>query len=251
MAIAINGTSGITFPNASVQAAAALPGSQGQVFTSSSTFTIPAGVTALKVTVVGGGGGGGGFRAGVASGSGGGAGGASVKFLTGLTSGNTLSVTVGSGGTGGRGPQGFGGVVPTAGGTSSVASGTQSITTISATGGDRGGNSYNNDWNRVISGGVGSGGDLNIQGGSIQSARVRVFACCGSSTSFVQYTKGGESYLSSSATPTAFTGTSGTGTASVLGAGGSAGYPDNGTANNNEDNLTSGAGGAGVVIFEW
>ena len=39
--------------------AAGLPGILSQIFTSSGTFTIPSGVTALKVTVVGGGGGGG------------------------------------------------------------------------------------------------------------------------------------------------------------------------------------------------
>jgi hypothetical protein len=225
--------------------------SGGQTFTSSGTFTIPTGVTALKVTVVGGGGGGGGFYPGAVAGSGGGGGGASVKFLTGLTSGNTLAVTIGSGGTGGRGAQGFGGVVANAGGTSSVASGTQSITTISATGGSRGGNAYNNDFTRIVTGGVGSGGDLNIQGGSYQGNFVRYFACCSAFPSLTFYNAGGESYLSSSATPTAFTGTSGTGTASVLGAGGSAGYPDTGTANNNSPNFTSGSGGAGVVIFEW
>jgi hypothetical protein len=36
-----------------------LPGSQGQVFTSSGTFTVPSGITAVKVTVLGGGGAGG------------------------------------------------------------------------------------------------------------------------------------------------------------------------------------------------
>jgi hypothetical protein len=113
--------------------ALAPPGTQGQVFTSSGTFTIPTGVTAVKVTVVGGGG------AANNNGSSGGGGGAAIKYLTGLTPGGTLTVTRGA-----------------AGGTSSVASGTQSISTISATGGG------------VLTAGVGSGGDLNIsgQGGS-------------------------------------------------------------------------------------
>jgi hypothetical protein len=136
-------------------------GLQGQLFTSSGTFTIPTGISAIKVTVVGGGGGGGnapsgGYRGGnggastITSGTqtistvtgGGGQGGVSgssptassggtlnfttqqysatgygiggssdyssgsasgqaIKFLTGLTPGNTISVTVGSGGSGG------------------------------------------------------------------------------------------------------------------------------------------------------
>lgn len=127
---------------------AGLPGLGGQVFTSNGTFTIPAGVTRLKVTVVGGGGGGRGDSDGVAGGAGGG--GAAIKFLTGLTPGNTLSVTVGGGGSGGA-P----GTVGNTGGTSQVASGTQSITTVSASGGTS-----------DQLGGIGSNGDANIRGGA-------------------------------------------------------------------------------------
>ena len=111
-------------------------GISATTFTSSGTFTIPTGVTKIKMTIVGGGGNG---SAGTTSGSnklgggGGGGGGAAIKYLTGLTPGNTLTVTVGS-----------------AGNTSSVASGTQSITTVSATG----------------NGGLGSSGDINIRGGA-------------------------------------------------------------------------------------
>ena len=106
-----------------------------EIVTSSSTWTIPAGVTKLKVTVVGGGGDGGSVsgRGGTVGGSGGGA---AIKYLSGLTPGNTLAVTVGA-----------------AEGTSSVASGTQTISTISATGGGTG-----------VAGGVGSGGDINTGG---------------------------------------------------------------------------------------
>jgi hypothetical protein len=55
---------GITFNDATVQTTAAAPsayiGGRGQVFTASGTFTVPTGVTSIKVTVTGGGGGGGG-----------------------------------------------------------------------------------------------------------------------------------------------------------------------------------------------
>jgi hypothetical protein len=129
----------------------------GQVFTSSGTFTIPTGVTAVKVTVVGGGGGGGAFFNCAGTGGGGGGGGSSIKYLTGLTPANTLAVTVGAGGTVSATDTNN----STAGGTSSVASGTQSITTISATGGAKG-NGYPST---AGAGGVGSGGDLNITGG--------------------------------------------------------------------------------------
>jgi len=99
------------------------PGSGGfstmSVSTSSNTFTIPSGITTIKITVVGGGGGGG--------------------NANGSTDGAT-------------------------GGTSSVASGTQTITTISATGG--GGTASSGT--QPTDGGVGSGGQLNITGSSGQ-----------------------------------------------------------------------------------
>ena len=88
-------------------------GQRAQLFTGNGTFTIPTGVTALKVTVIGGGG-------------------------------------------GGRGAGGNGG----AGGNSSVASGTQTITAITANGGAGG----TNNGNRSV-GGAASNGDINIAGG--------------------------------------------------------------------------------------
>jgi hypothetical protein len=95
MPITLNGTSGITFPNNSVQAAAALPGNQGQVFTSNGTFTIPSGVTAVKVTVVGGGGGGGSGT------SNNGSAGGTSSVASGTQSITTISATGGGGGAGG------------------------------------------------------------------------------------------------------------------------------------------------------
>jgi hypothetical protein len=104
----------------------------------SATWTIPAGITKVRVTVVGGGGNGAG-----SAGGGGGGGGAAIKILTGLTPGNTLLYTVGG-----------------AGATSQVASGTQTITTISATGGSAGTSGAAGG-----AGGIGSNGDLNFAGG--------------------------------------------------------------------------------------
>lgn len=125
-------------------------GAQGQVFTSNGTFTIPTSITAVKVTVIGGGGGGSG--AGIAGSAYGNGGGTAIKWLTGLTPGNTLSVTIGAGG-GGGGQVTHG----SAGGASTVASGTQSISTITGNGGSA---SSSN------AGGTASGGDLNIPGGA-------------------------------------------------------------------------------------
>jgi hypothetical protein len=64
---------------AAANGSAGLAGVFGQVFTSSGTFTIPAGVTALKVTVVGGGGGAGAATA-INTGGGGGGGAAPSGF---------------------------------------------------------------------------------------------------------------------------------------------------------------------------
>lgn len=98
-----------------------------QPFTSSGTFTIPAGVTKIKATLTAGGGGGcngsapGNQNNGV---GGGGAGGTVTHVLTGLTPGNTITVTVGAGG-----------AAQTSGTNSTLTSGTQTITTVTAVGG--------------------------------------------------------------------------------------------------------------------
>jgi hypothetical protein len=135
------GTSGnILTSNGTAWTSAAAPaGGFGnmEVFTSSGTFTVPAGITKVKVTVVGGGGGGGT----TVSGSGGGGGGTAIKVVTGLTPGGTVTVTVGGGG-----------ALANSGGTSSFDA------FCSATGGSVGGTSGGVGGN----GGTGSGGDLNI-----------------------------------------------------------------------------------------
>ena len=197
-------SSGIKFSDATTQTTAPLiiPGVFGQVFTSSGTFTIPTGVTALKVTVIGGGGGAGGS--------------------------NT--------GTGG------------AGGSSSVSSGSQTISTISATGGLGAIGTTS-----ARSGGLGSGGDINAKGGN-----------------------GGQSIGGTLLAPSS-TNTQ-TPTAGLNGGGGDGGYGGAGggsaikylTGLTSGDTLTvtrgaggaggngggccpftGGAGGGGVIVFEW
>jgi hypothetical protein len=142
---------------------ASLPGLGGQVFTSSGTFTVPAGVTRAKVTVAGGGGSGGNARGNFqpsprggfttpAYGGGGGGGGVAIKFVTGLTPGGTVSVTVG----GASGTSSFGAFVSaTGGGTSATAQGSPNTALAYTTGG---------------AGGTGSGGDINISGGAGRNA---------------------------------------------------------------------------------
>ena len=101
-----------------------------QVFTSSGTFTVPAGITRAKVTVVGGGGSGA-----AGAGGGGGGGGTAIEIVTGLTPAGTVTVTVG----GVAGTSSFGAYCSATGG----------ATVASIVGG---------------AGGVGSGGDINLSG---------------------------------------------------------------------------------------
>ena len=146
-----------TWPNQTINSSSGSTGPSGTVYTSNLNFTIPAGITKIKVTVIGGGGGG---AVGSASngGAGGGGGGAAIKWLTGLTPGATIAVTIGTGGAG----SGYGVGNGTTGGSTTISSGTQTISTVTATGGT-GGLAIG-----PISGGGGLGndGDLNIRGGS-------------------------------------------------------------------------------------
>lgn len=162
---------GITVTNGSGSITIAASGSSSAIPTvdvktsgSSATWTIPTGITKVKITVVAGGGAGSAGTAG-RGGGGGGGGGTAIKYLSGLTPGNTLTYTVGA-----------------AGASSQVASGTQTITTISATAGGAGGTESG------ATGGIGSNGDLNIggQGGGTGFEDVDTTPCGGT---------GGSSYL--------------------------------------------------------
>lgn len=106
-----------------------------QVFTASGTYTKPAGLKRVKVTVVGGGGNGGGASANNAGGGGGG-GGASIKVIEATALGATETVTVG----GAAGTSSFGAHCSATGGASAAAG-------------------------AGAAGGIGSGGNTNIGGG--------------------------------------------------------------------------------------
>lgn len=203
-------------------------GNQGQIFTTvgASTFTIPANVTAIKVTVVAGGGGGGGSTACGASAAGGGGGASLIKYLTGLTPGNTLAVTVGAAGTAGSSSGGNGG----AGGTSSVASGTQTITTLTCTGGAAG---AGNNGNGTTLGGAATNGDVNVNGGPSAKGDSNGSSGRNGGSSGLQFGSGGAGGNASAA-----------GGAAPTGYGGGGGGAGIGT-------FAGGVGRQGIVIFEW
>ena len=147
MAIVIN-NSGITYPDGTSDTAA--PVDKGALisittFTSSGTFTAPAGCSNVYVQVVGGGGGSAGYC------ESGGAGGYAEGFYP-VSAGSTVSVTIGGGG---------GGVtyyaVASSGGTTSFGS------YVSATGG---GGANTTIQHGGGAGGSGSGGNVNIYGGT-------------------------------------------------------------------------------------
>jgi len=155
MAIELNGTTGVTFPDGFTQAsalatpitianggtglstiganntvltsngtaaswvAASAAQYQSQLFATSGSWTCPAGVTRAKITVFGGGGGG----SASGCGSDGGCGGAGWNYFT-VTPGTTYTVTIGNGGAGsisGNGTTGtttsFGALISATGGT--------------------------------------------------------------------------------------------------------------------------------------
>lgn len=187
-----------------------------QIFPSSGTFTIPTGVSAVKVTVVGAGGAGCGSTTGTVGGGGGG-GGTAIKWLTGLTPGNTITVTVGTGGTGVSNAAGNGGS------NSSISSGTQTITTVTA-----GAGSGSTNGKTAGSGGTCTNGDINIAG---CDGTFGIAGTCGGT--------GGSSTLGGGARGAfSFTGLN------AVAFGGGGGGSEGAT-------FAGGNGANGIVVFEW
>lgn len=194
-------------------------GKQMQVITTTgtSTFTVPSGITRVKVRVVGAGGGGGGNTTATQSGGGGGAGGYAEEMVN-VSGTTTIQVFVGTGGAGGAGTgaDGANGMWSTFGTNGEFLS--ASGGSGGATGGPGG------------AGGVGSNGDLNTRGGG---------GGAGSDAS----SAGGSSVFGAgarSSTNTDVTGASG----ENYGGGGAGGFSAGA-------DTAGGAGGQGVVIVEW
>jgi hypothetical protein len=137
------------------------------------TITIPASATQARVRLWGGSGGSGGVAVGTTAAASGGVGcpGYLEKYLTGLTPGNTLTLTLGTAGA-------AGGSTGTAGGNgaaSTLASGTQTITTLTASGtnGSAGVNSPSVS-GAGTAGATATNGDINISGNSGQAGIIDI-----------------------------------------------------------------------------
>lgn len=192
-----------------------------QVFDASGSFMVPAGVTQVKVTVVGGGGAAG-YHA-TLPGAGGGEGGTATDIVAGLMPGQTIPVTVGAGG------------VPTASPGNGGAGGTSSFGTyLSATGGSGGqGGSANLFATAGGAGGIGQGARI-VQGGAMGSDGIAVASRGGDG--------GGTGHGRGASGPLA--GFAATG----FGGGGGGGGASSGS---NPAGSPGGAGAPGIVIVEY
>ncbi len=197
----------------------------------SGTFTIPAGIsysTQFEIFIVGGGGSGGGGSSGV-SGSGGGAGAMAHVLDSGWTAGDTITVTIGAGGIGTAGGTG------TNGGSSSISSGTQTISTVTAGGGSAGvgGNSPNANYGGL--GGTPTGGDAMSTNGGDGATGTSASTSAGASGGASYFGGGGRGFYGGS------TGNGSNGEA--WGSGGGGGSSNTGAAGGN--------GAQGLVEIRW
>lgn len=193
-------------------------GANTQLFSTSGSFTVPAGVYELEVEVWAGGGAGGTCSIASNGGGGGGGGGGYARKRIAVTPGNVIPVTVGLGGTGG----GAGNVQSGSGGSSSFGA------HCSASGG-QGGYGPQHPTNPAFggNGGGGTGGDINSSGGYASGGGTgasNTFGGDGGSASFGGAAGGGTQGLSAGgARPGGGGGGAGSATTNV-GASGAAGY---------------------------
>lgn len=192
-----------------------------KVFTASGTYTPTAGTKMVRVTVTGGGGSGGGSygtsTSQLISGAGGGGAGTAIKTLA-VTQGAAYPIIVGVGG------------ASVSGANSSNVGGNSSFngTVIGSGGGLAGANSTNASGG---SGGVPTGGDINIRGGNGSDGQSGTFLFAGN---------GGASYWGGGGRAGAGSGAVG----QAYGSGGGGAYSSSGTA------LAGGAGMSGIVVIE-
>lgn len=203
-------------------------GSQTYTTAGSYTFTVPTGVTSLRITLVGGGGGGSGGSSGFA-GNGGGGGGSITNIILSVSPGNNLTVAVGSGGAAGAAANNN----SAAGGNTLVTFG---VNSLQANGGTRGLFQANSAFAAAPGGGtstpIGTGGTTTTGG----TGQVGSVASKGGN--------GGSSTLASGGAGATFTLTGGAGS---QGSGGGGGYGSYQLAQASN----GGIGGTGYVKIEY
>lgn len=222
-----------------------------QVFTSSGTFTVPAGVRTIDIFCVGGGGGGNSGGAGKSTSSGGGGGGSgyttTVKSYS-VTPGSTFAVTIGAGGSSGLGGSAtsFGSVCTANGGTSGY---------YKNGGSGGGGGSYGNSGSYMYGGAGGSdggnGGSSSFAGGSGQGITTRAFGESGNTLFAGGGGAGGYQGRGAGGSGGGGTGGdnfSGWATAGTAGTGSGGGGGGSSTDSNAK---VGGTGGSGICIVRW
>lgn len=214
-------------------------GGRGQVFTTPGTvaWTVPAGVTAVKVLLAGGGASGGGATTNGSAGSGGGSGACALSYITGLTPGASINVTVGAGGaaTSGAGNNG---------GTSSFGS---YVTCTGGAGGagNHAANTFAGGAGGSVSGTYSIGFNGYAGGTSYSGGKAGYFTGAGAAIGYVLGVVGGFFGLNSNGSP-GCTGSQPWNSANAAGFGASSGGGfRNGSAG------TAGAGAPGIVMLEW
>lgn len=240
---------GVTSVNGATGAVSVPVGISQQLFLGSGTFVVPAGVTAVYATVIGGGGGG---QGGAIGGFIGGSSTSQTVLVTGLTPGASIPVTVGAGGAGGNSSSNG-----TTGGTSSFGS------YVSVTGGSGGGiigaastltSSYIKQGTPVIgsAGQSGPGDESNIGGGG-GGAGWSSGGGGGTGPFNSGFAVGGVAYNGSA-------GLAGTTASSLNGGAGGAGGSNPGGASGGAGGTGGsgfgnggggGGGGAGAVLLRW
>lgn len=250
-------TNGVRFNDGTTQttASTAYPGAKFQLFTTSGTFTVPAGITSLFVRVWGAGGGGAGgspTSGPLYDGGTGGRGGFVEAGISGLTPGASITVTVGTGGNGAAagansgagGTSSFGTYASATGGAAGTSGGTAGVGTVSGAtritnspeiARDYGGyNGLSGGYLCCTEGGGGGGGGLSSGGGG------------GGQYSFQPGGAAGSNYGAGNS------GVAGTaGGSSVGGSGGAGGAPGGAGGVGASAAAGGGGGGGGGVMVFW
>jgi trimeric autotransporter adhesin len=225
----------------------------GVVINPASPFTVPVGVTSMKVEVWGGGGGGGGALGGAffQTGAGGGGGGGAYNTTTfTVIPSQTYTITIGNGGTAGTTAPGIGG----AGGTTTINGLGGSISALGGSGGGAGnsndgaggnastGGAYNGGKGGASTGnGAGGGGGAGNNGSGVDGGNSLTGAGGPGSPNVAPYIGG---------TGGAFRTSNGAGNAASTPGGGGGGGRAQGSLLGTSTNL-GGAGGAGQVVITY